>query len=115
MHVQQAPGAKSPSMVEFAHGPNITSVRNAMRKIVQSEEVKRHDYELRLLSIPALSVEAVWLTAKSKTDDLLVPYMPAPGLRKLHFYTVEEFVRVLRSLAQRQLSFNNAPRKPGSA
>ena len=71
--------AARPAATEFSHGRHTTSARNAIRKIVKSSEVKKHHYELRLLAIPALGVEAVWLKAGSNTQDLVVPYSPRRG------------------------------------
>ena len=97
-------------MSQLSYGAHITSARNAIRRIVKSPEVRAHHYELRLLTIPALSVEAVWLKSQTGKHDLMVPYLPAAGLRSMRFYPLDRFLRTLQREAQERLKFDDSPR-----
>ena len=46
----------------------------AFRKAEALPQVKKRDYELRALVIPAVNFDAVWLQAES--DDILIPLPP---------------------------------------
>jgi hypothetical protein len=110
LQVEHARRGKPPVMTEMSHGPHVTAARDAIRKIVKSPEVKRHNYELRLLAIPALSVEAVWLAGGRKVPDLVVPYVASPGLKSMRFYSAERFLAALGPQAAQQAKFDSGPR-----
>ena len=58
------------------------------------------DYELRVLSIPAVYTVALWLHA---IDDILIPLAPAPsGLTANQPYNESEFTAALRPLAEKR-------------
>ena len=92
----------SPKMASFSRGRHVTQARNAMRKVVAWKEVKEHDYELRLLSIPDLAVEAVWVKSRSRMPDLVLPYTPTDGLTKKQ-YRLDEFLEILKPAALNRL------------
>ena len=97
-------------MTELAHGPHITRARDAIRKIVTLPEVLAHHYELRLLTIPALSVEAVWLKSQTRQPDLIVPYLTITGLRSMRVYPADKFFKALEPAAQEVLESDDSPR-----
>jgi hypothetical protein len=109
VHVGHHIRSKSPAVSRLSYGPYVTKAREAMKKIVKSPEVRAHNYELRLLSIPALSVEAVWLKSQTGKHDLMVPYLPAAGLRSMRFYPLDKFLTILQPKAQERLMFDDSP------
>ena len=113
VHVGHRIRSKSPAMSRLTYGPDVTRARDAIRKAAKSPEVRAHNYELRLLSIPALSVEAVWLKSQTGRHDLMLPYFPAAGLRSMRFYPLEKFLTVLQPKAQERLMLDHAPRARG--
>ena len=109
VHVGHRIQSGSPAVSRLSYGPYVTSARNAIRKAVESPEVRAHRYELRLLAIPALSVEAVWLKSQTGKHDLMVPYLSAAGLRPMFFYPLDRFLTILQPKAQERLTFDDSP------
>jgi len=74
---------------------------NAMIAAEQFAAGRAHDYELRLLSIPAVYTMAVWL--KSPGEDVLFPSDPAPSpLVANEPYDEGRFTDALRPLAKQR-------------
>jgi hypothetical protein len=77
-------------------GPFVASTEDALARARQLDG----DYELRVLSIPALYVFALWLRGES---DVLIPMSPAPAeLRANEPYDEASFTEALRPLAERR-------------
>jgi hypothetical protein len=56
--------------------------------------------ELRLLKIPSVLVEAVWLKPELGGGDLIAPYLTvAQGLQKMNWYPAQDFLNLLKPLA----------------
>jgi hypothetical protein len=68
-----------------------------------------NDYELRVLSVPGLNLEAFWLEAQTQgTEDVLIPFPAGPNqlitaLRNKDEFTLPEFLAAIRPLAARLL------------
>jgi hypothetical protein len=75
-------------------------IREALAVADQDPRIREHDYEARLLRVPALSLLALWLHSDSSLD-LFVPVgRPAPGLERNRIYQDEEFMAAVRSAAE---------------
>jgi hypothetical protein len=69
------------------------------------------EYEARLLRIPALHVEALWLKSADAAWDRLVPLSPAPPpLRPGDVYEADLFFGEIEPQANESLRFDNTPR-----
>jgi|tagenome__1003787_1003787.scaffolds.fasta_scaffold19629976_1 hypothetical protein len=75
-------------------------------------EIRQAEYELRVLTVPALNLEAFWLFSRSQgVEDLVVPFTPIPdqapgGIRPDTVYTMANFLATIRPaamLAQRNV------------
>ena len=72
--------------------------------------VQQGDYELRLLTIPGLNLEAFWLVAKQPDQsDLVVPFPAAPnqpisGLNTAGTFTMANFQSIVSPLAKQRTS-----------
>ena len=78
-------------------GPFVAATADALERAKQLDG----DYELRVLSIPALYVVALWLHADS--TDVLIPLAPAPnGLTANEPYDEASFTAALRPLAEKR-------------
>jgi hypothetical protein len=72
--------------------------------------VHQADYELRLLTIPGLNLEAFWLVAKQPgQSDLVVPFPAAPnqpisGLNTSGAFTMADFRSIAGALAKQRTS-----------
>ena len=76
------------------------AIREALAVADQDPRVRDHDYEARLLRVPALSLLALWLHSGSSLD-LFVPVgRPAPGIERNRLYEDEEFMAAVRSAAE---------------
>ncbi|SOD03871.1 hypothetical protein SAMN05216486_1195 [bacterium JGI 053] len=78
----------------FNSGPFVDSTVKAFSRL---EELGREAHDLRLLDVPALYVQALWLHGSA---DEYMPLRPAPGpLEPYRIYSAEEFARQLAALA----------------
>ncbi len=103
---------KGPRMTSVSQGPHVTRARTAIRKAATLPQVKLRRFELRLLVIPALSVEAVWLKAADPADDLTIPYLTGGArLKAQQPCAAQKFIAAVRDLAARQITFDDSPRR----
>lgn len=61
----------------FNSGPYVGATRSALAEAAELPEVADRDMQVRLLTVPALHLTAVWLHGDS--DDVLLPLPPAPA------------------------------------
>ena len=67
----------------------------ALRKAEQLPQVKKQDYELRFLNIPAVYFCAVWLHEKS--DDIIIPLPPTFGrMNAYQPYSESQIIKLLK-------------------
>jgi hypothetical protein len=77
----------------------------ALRQAEQMEKVKKGDYELRYLKIPAVYFAAVWLHGAS--DDILIPLAPAPaGIKENQPQSENQIIKQLKPLVQKTKKFD---------
>lgn len=75
----------------------------------QLPQVKRRDYEPRLLDIPPILFVAVWLHGRS--DDIIIPLPPTFGRWAADKpYSEKEMIRLLKLEAEKVLKAPNLPR-----
>jgi hypothetical protein len=68
-------------------------------------------YEPRLLCIPALSLEALWLRSPAPAADFLVPLAPAPRrFEAFRLYPVRTFLDLMQAEAGSRSAFDSSPR-----
>jgi hypothetical protein len=104
-------------MTSAHYGGRAQSALQAADALNRLDEVKAHDYELRVLAVPSLSLEAYWLVAREQgVPDLVVPYPLTPDQKKLPLplgvYTMAHFLAAIRPLAIITLS-GQPPEKGG--
>lgn len=87
----------------------------AIKRALEDPDLQEGLYELRVLSIPALLISAIWLYAES--GSILIPVgVTSPILELGRKYPESEFLAAIRNRAQIRLAFNNAPKETrGSA
>ena len=89
-------------MTSLSRDPRLASMLRVVHGIDDLPEVQRGgDYELRLLRIPAVLVDALWLQSKTNAGDLIIPVLSAG--RELitgRKYEVDEFFEIVRPLAE---------------
>jgi hypothetical protein len=99
---------------EFSHlntGPFVQATALAITEAENSAEVEQRDFVVRLLTIPALSVMALWLHAADR--DLLNPLPPSDShLSVKQWYSPTEFFKLLAPVATSRQTFDDSPRGP---
>jgi hypothetical protein len=82
----------------------------AIKRAVADPDLEEGLYELRVLSIPALLISAIWLYAEN--GSILIPVgITSPILELGRKYPESEFLAAIRTRAKVRLAFNNAPRE----
>ena len=71
----------------------------ALHQAEQLSQVKKTDYEARILGAPFISLHALWL--HGKTDDILIPFFKTPrGITAGQPYTEADIIKLLNAAAQ---------------
>jgi hypothetical protein len=99
-------------VAHHAVGRRNTETTRAVRRCLEEGHLRTGSNELRLLSIPALSITSLWLMGES--GSVIIPLPPTfPPLAAGREYRGDEFLRALRDLATKRLQFDNSPRQAG--
>jgi hypothetical protein len=86
-------------LTAVAQGPEVALLIQSIHKVQDVVERQNGSYELEILRIPGILLEAFWLKA-SEGPDLIVPFHTmSKELDSLRPYSVDEFIAVARSLA----------------
>ena len=105
--VRQVADAGVHEFGHFALGPFPVAALSAVRNLVTQPD-DGIDYEMRLLRVPALLLEALWLHSDR---DILLPLEPAPTpLTAGELYESSRFFAVIQQTAVRSLMTDNSPR-----
>lgn len=111
------PGKEPPRLTSLTREPVAAEALDATRQVERLPHVRRHQYELRRLRIAALSIGAFWLKALDKGQaDLAVPYHAIHDkLKRMQAYTMDEFLAVVRPIAEKRLADEAALRRKAKA
>ena len=102
-------------MTNLAQGPRVAEALQAAAAVAALPEVRAADYELRLLRIPGLLIEAFWLVSQSGGADLVVPFLTLnKQLQLSRPYPLTDFMNVVQPLATRRLTFDDSQTGAGS-
>ncbi len=100
---------RKPVFAQVNEGPLVQGTQSAIRAADANEEVKKRDYEVRLLMIPALYTAALWLVDTKGRHDIAIPIAPvAPPLEPDKPIPIEKLLVVLRNAAKAKLSAQKA-------
>ena len=115
--VADPPGKKLPTMTSLTRGPAAAEVVQATQQVEKLPPIRRHRYELRRLRISALSIHAFWLKSLEKGEtDLAVPHQAIrEQLKRMRPYPMEQFLSVVRLLAEKRLAAEAALRRKSKA
>jgi hypothetical protein len=103
--VVQIPPAQTWKLTGVFYGQRVSDAIAASSYLQKLSEVGSNDYELRVLTVPGLNLEAFWLVAQSATSvDLIVPFPRAseqliPSLKAQNPYKLVTFLALIRPLA----------------
>ena len=105
-HVKSSDGNRPPALTGLSHGPEIGDHLRAARLVESLLEVQTNDYELRVLLIPGLLMEAFWLKARGNWPDLVVLFRKASThLEYMKAYPAGPFLDLARPWALERLKF----------
>ncbi len=114
--VAHPPPGQPPRMTSVTRGPAPAEALQATQQVEKLPQVQARNYELRRLRIAGLSIGAFWLRALEGGPDLVVPYHAlARELQRMRAYDMDEFLAVVKPLAEKRLKFNDAPGEGGKA
>jgi hypothetical protein len=103
--VVQIPPAQTWKLTGVFFGLRVSDALMATQPLSSLPEVANNDYELRVLAVPGLNLEAFWLAAQNAgSPDLIVPFpagpeQPIPALRAQNPYKMVTFLALIRPLA----------------
>jgi hypothetical protein len=101
---------KTPRLTSLGRGPLIAKSLEATAEVEALPEVQDHEYELRRLGIAGLNIRAFWLKSLDGAGDLIVPYHAVTNaFKRMQPYREDEFIPVIRRLAQKRLKFDDRP------
>ena len=104
------PGAAGAEATAVYQGRFAALAMEAVRMIGALPEAQAANYELRWLSIPALSVEALWLHSQQDSEDVVKPVFTSDEeFLSRPFYGMEGFIAALLPLAERRLAVDDEP------
>jgi len=87
---------------QLNRGPFVASTVEGVRFAEKLDAVRRHNYELRLLRIPALYIIALWLHGQK---DLIIPLPPThPKLKPYTTYSEKAFAKAIKAAASKKLT-----------
>ncbi|MBL8296302.1 MAG: hypothetical protein JNN08_30945 [Bryobacterales bacterium] len=80
----------------------------AVAAVQSLPELNESEYELRVLRIPGILLEAFWLVSAEGNRDLLVPVLTRSSrFKRMNAYPVTEFLKIARVLADEFLKFDH--------
>jgi hypothetical protein len=86
--------------------PKVEMFVHQFLEILKREQLRQDTgYELRLLRIPGMLVDAFWLHSRTGQPDFAFPIL-APAAVERRLYQMEDFVKTLQPLAGKYLGFN---------
>jgi hypothetical protein len=96
-------------MTTRSRGPRNRAMARQIERAMKTPEFRDEPFEARLLSVPALSLTALWLVGENRS--VVIPIGPARlAVKTGARYSSEEFLAALQPIAQARLQFDNSPR-----
>jgi len=100
---EPARGAK-PRMTSMSHGQYVQKAFHEVHQVEGIPQVKRHNYELRRLTVPGV-LGGLWLASPTGSGDLVLPYATQlHGLKRMRSYKAETFLEIVRAYARKRLA-----------
>ena len=112
--IQPLPGTAqngAAKMTSLSHDPVIADAIRAVNEVETLPEVQNRNYELQVLRIPGLLIEAFWLKSHDAGGDLIVPVLTrARELSRMKAYPVADFLNIVRPMTAKFLAFEEYAR-----
>jgi hypothetical protein len=92
------------------HGWMANATRQAVKVGLELEAVRDGTFELRVLRLPAVRIDSVWLKNKVAGDDIVVPIRSAiESLSAFRPYSGDEFLSKIQEYLKKTTPFDNSP------
>ncbi|WP_375764843.1 hypothetical protein NR798_24305 [Archangium gephyra] len=102
--------SNSAQFLQVSCGQGAFWMAQAIEQAEGTSEVKAKDFDLSILEIPALSLDALWLQGHASGGSFLVPLRPAyHDLNAAQLYPAADLLKRLYEVAVNQPRMNNAP------
>jgi hypothetical protein len=95
-HVGGIHSASAPKVTGFSSEPEVGDAINALRQLEAMPLLGTADFELRILRVPWLRFEALWLHTIDGEGDVVIPYSGFPdsaGLELMTPYLASDFLQ----------------------
>lgn len=102
----------SHTFAEIHQGVHLPGILKKLEVMKNHKKVVKGNYEVAILSVPALFIKALWLKAEKPEEDLIVPIEPTHPILSQHHQTVfspAEFVALLQQEASLNMQSDFAP------
>jgi hypothetical protein len=101
VHADETGGVAQAAQVNL--GPYVAASRRAFADLAAHPAVEQGSYEARMLRFSAIALVVLWLKSDTGSEDIVYPLAPAPPeLKAEQAYTADEFLNVIRPLAQKR-------------
>ncbi|MBL8290683.1 MAG: hypothetical protein JNN08_02540 [Bryobacterales bacterium] len=105
--VAEAATGGQPRMISLLRDPLITNAIQSVHIVERMEQWKSQEYELRVVRIPGILVEAVWLFSPVGEPDWVIPTLRrSRQIKRLWPYPTGEFFEIAQSASERCLEFD---------
>lgn len=99
-----------PRFSNMQHGWIANATQRAIAVAQKLPEVTTGSFELRMLRLPPLYLDAIWLKNNAAGNDLVIPIASlSKQLVPYQPYSADDFLARIRDLAAQKLGFDNAP------
>jgi hypothetical protein len=97
--------AAAPSRISsVSFDPRLRKVMQQIKDLETLAAVKQQDYELMIVKVPGILLEAFWLKSRTGAGDLLVPVLTrSEELKVMEAYPVDRFLDIARQVVTRFL------------
>ncbi len=97
---------------EINQGDHIKDIIEKLKIMAKHARIKKADYEVSVVMVPALYVMALWLQGEGENEDVVIPVGPPHPHLSRHPSTIfspAQFVEILTEAAKQRLAFDDSP------
>ena len=112
VEVQRGENEGEFEFTEINQGMHVKDILEKLKIMEKHSKIKKGDYEVSMIMVPALYVMALWLQDKEKKDDIIIPVgLVHPHLAKHPhtLFTPDEFIKTLKKAAEKRAAFDDSP------
>jgi len=109
--VSQAADGEPPKLRSVSRGSQVAPAIQATYEAEGLDQASTQDFELRVLRVPGLLIECIWLKSQGGGEDLVIPYLtPARRPEAERILSIQRFLGVLRNSPAAKKDADDRPR-----